>query len=385
MLPEDLAKSYGLLKNLSQMTVLPRSTLVGRTIAQAAIRNRYHLSVLAVVRPGSLAPRYLDPRPGLVLEANDQLYIEGNDEDAWRLAEQETLQFALAGPQAVERILGRGQTLAEVSVAPRSNAVGRSFRQLGFGARYNLNVLSLWRRGAPQADHANVPLEFGDAFLVSGPSVKVAELSRDPDYIVLTDHAAAVDFRHAPLALLLLAVGVVPAVLGLAPLAISTMAAALLMVITGCVSLDGARRSLEWKAIFLIAGTMPLATAMEQTGVATAISSSLLSATAPLGAAGTVTSLFLLAAIISITSSNGAAALVMAPIAAQAAAAGAIDLRHALLAVAYGSGCAFVLPMAQWNLLVMGPGGYRTRDFVRFGSAMSAVVLATAVAVLLAT
>ncbi|MFN0150074.1 MAG: SLC13 family permease, partial [bacterium] len=363
-----------------------------------------------------LGPRYLDPKPDLVIEADDQLYIEGNDERAWELAEEETLQFALAGPQAIERMLGRGQTLAEVSVSPRSGVFGRTLKEIGFGGRYGLTALSLWRRGAPISGAADIPLELGDAFLVSGPAAKVRDLTRDPDFIVLTDQSAAVDFRRAPLAIVLLLVAVVPPIIGLAPIALSALTAALLMVVTGCVTLDSARRALDWKVIFLIAGTLPLGLALEHTGVAAGIARGILaavtgvhggtvgalggSASAPgaLAAAGdlagaaaslpflahaaVIATLFFLAALVSNVSSNSTAALIIAPIAGEAAAAGAIDLRTALLAVAYGCSCSFVLPIAQWNIMVMGPGGYRTRDFVRYGTGMSIVVAIVAIGVL---
>lgn len=446
MLPEELAQSYGIAKNLCRMRVLPKSGIAGKTIAEAAIRRRYGLSIVMVVRPpgglgaalgsalgstigadvgstigttiGSaldstiastlgerisskltpgIGPRYLDPKSDLVLEPGDQLYIEGDDERAWQLAEEETLQFALAGPQAIERILGRGQTLAEVTLSPRSGAFGKTLRELGFGSRYGLNALSLWRRGAPITGAADIPLELGDAFLVSGPSAKLRELSRDPDYIVLGDLSTAVDMRRAPLAMLLLLVAVVPPIIGLAPIALSAMTAALLMVVTGCVTPDDARRALDWKVIFLIAGTLPLAIALERTGVATRIAEGILGAvtsvhggSAQMAGAGfpflahaaVIATLFLLAAIVSIVSSNSAAALIIAPIAGQAAATGAIDLRTALLAVAYGCSCSFILPIAQWNIMVMAPGGYRPRDFLRYGGAMTIVVAVVAIALL---
>lgn len=463
LLPEELAQSYGLTQNLCRMRVLPKSGIVGKTLADAGIRSRYGLSVVAVVRAGGmgltggrgargagasadasggasaggvaasaanvagaavaaaasaaeigtrlaselgsrlttpLGPRYLDPKPDLVIEADDQLYIEGNDERAWELAEEETLQFALAGPQAIERMLGRGQTLAEVSVSPRSGVFGRTLKDLGFGGRYGLNALSLWRRGAPISGAADIPLELGDAFLVSGPAAKVRDLERDPDFIVLTDQSSAVDFRRAPLAIVLLLVAVVPPIVGLAPIALSALTAALLMVVTGCVSPDSARRALDWKVIFLIAGTLPLGLALERTGVAAGIARGILAAVTGVhgGAVGdgaaaaaslpflahaaVIATLFLLAALVSNVSSNSTAALIISPIAGEAAAAGAIDLRTALLAVAYGCSCSFVLPIAQWNIMVMGPGGYRTRDFVRYGTGMSLVVAIVAIGVL---
>ena len=93
-------------------------------------------------------------------------------------------------------------------------------------------------------------------------------------------------------------------------------------------------------------------------------------------------SLFFLAAAVSVTSSNSAAAVIIAPIAGEIATGSAIPIERALLAVAYGCSCAFVLPISQWNLMVMGPGGYQARDFARFGLGLSLVMGITVVGLL---
>jgi len=382
-LPEELARSYGLLRNLFRLRIAPGSSVAGKTIAQADIRHRHGLSVVLINRRRGLVSRYFDPGPHVKLEAGDFLYVEGEDEAAWGFAEAEGLQFGLAGPQAIERLLGRGQTLAEVSIAPRSPVVGRSLKELRFRDHYGLNALSLWRRGAPTLEPADVPLDLGDAFLVSGSSANIRALAEDPDYIVLSDQSETVDTRRAPLALALLLTAVLPPILGLAPLAVSALASALLMIGTGCVRLEDARRAVEWKVVFLIAGTLPLGLALETTGVAALVANAILGATAPLGVAATLPSLFFLAMAVSVTSSNSAAAVIIAPVAGSVAASGAVGLEAGLLAVAYGCSCAFVLPLAQWNLMVMGPGGYQARDFLRFGAGLSLVMAATTVAMLM--
>jgi di/tricarboxylate transporter len=381
-LPEELAQSYGVARNLCRMKVMDGSAVAGSTIADAKIRDRYGLSVVLVHRRHGLVSRYLDPKPDLPMKPGDLLYVEGSGEAAWRFAEEEGLQFALAGPQAIERILGRGQTLAEVSIPPRSPVFGRSLRDLRFRARYGLNVISLWRQGKLIENPAGEPLEAGDALLVSGPTTSVRGLARDPDYIVLTDQSETVDVRRAPLALLLLVVAVVPPIVGLLPLAISTIAAGLLMILTGCVGPEEARRAIEWKVVFLIAATLPLGAALEETGVASTVARVILGATSPFGVSATLAGLFFLASAIAVTSSNSAAAVILAPIAAEVAAHGTVDLSIALLAVAYGCSCTFILPLAQSNLIVMGPGGYRARDYLRFGGGLSLVMAATTIALL---
>jgi di/tricarboxylate transporter len=381
-LPEELAQSYGLMRNLSRLRVTPSSTVAGRTIAEADIRNRAGLQVVLVHRRRGLVSRYLEPSPDLSLEPGDFLYVEGSDEASWAFAEDEGLQYAMAGPRAIERILGRGQTLAEVTIAPRSPVFGRSLRDLRFRSRYGLNALSLWRHGAPMPSPADIPLELGDAFLVSGPVARIRDLAADPDYILLSDQSEVIDVSRAPRAFALLLLAVLPPILGILPLSISALMSALLMVVTRCLTIEEARRAIEWKVVFLIAGTLPLGLALETTGVASTIARGIVGVTSPLGEPATLAGLFFVAMAVAVTSSNAAAAVIIAPIAGEVAAAGNVGLEAGLLAVAYGCSCAFILPLAQWNLMVMGPGGYQTRDFVRYGTGLSLVMGATTVALL---
>ncbi len=252
-LPEEVAQSYGLLENLFQMRVVGQSLISGKTVAEASLRTRYGLSLVMVVRAGAIgSQRYLHPRADLVLEPEDRLYLQGEEVDAWSCAETEVLQFGLAGPQTIERMLGRGMTLTEVSVPPRSQAVGRNLTDMEFRRRYHGNVLLLWRRGKTiKQDATREPLEVGDVFLVSGNVQGTHELMRNPDFNVLTDPSAVEDVQHAPLAIGILLVAILPPILGIVEIPISALAAALMMVVSGCISMPSLRRAVDWKVLAL--------------------------------------------------------------------------------------------------------------------------------------
>ncbi|MFQ5844608.1 MAG: SLC13 family permease, partial [Planctomycetota bacterium] len=231
---------------------------------------------------------------------------------------------------------------------------------------------------------AELPLQVGDALLVSGPSAPLRELAHDPDFVVLGDGSIqAEDVRRAPVAVLLLLLAILPPLLGWLPLAISALAGALLMVFCGCLSLEGARRGVDFTILFLLIGTIPLGIALQESGVAAKLAHGILVLRAWLGEPGLLAGLFVLSALLSTTSNNGAAAVILAPVAAEVAAAGGFDVAQAFLAVAYGASCAFALPFAhQCNLMVMGPAGYSTRDFARVGAVLSVLVALTTVALL---
>lgn len=383
-MPEDVAERFQLRRQLFMFRLAPESRLVGRSIADSDIRARHGIGIVLVRRGAGLAEKWLQPDPHLVLAAGDRLYGEGTDEAAWHLAEAELVQLGLAGPRAVERILGHGTTLAEIALPPRSNALGRTFHDLDFRKRYGLNVLMLWRYGEPVGgDASDRRLSVGDTFLVTGPAERVRALSRHPDFIVLSDHSQAEDVTRAPLAIGLLLLAVLPPILTPAiPLPVSALAAALLMVTTRCLSKQALARAIDWNVICLIVGTLPLGIALEDHGVAGVAADAVTQVGGLLGAPGVIAILFLLAAILATLTSNAAAAVIMAPVAVLAAAPAGLALTSTLLAVAYGASCAFLLPFAQCNILVFAPGGYTTRDFVKVGLWMSLLMWGVTVLVL---
>ncbi|MFQ5749980.1 MAG: SLC13 family permease, partial [Planctomycetota bacterium] len=311
-LPEELAEAHRLDHILFRARIGPHSGVAGKTLEECRIPEKYDLQVALVVRQGSLGQFSLQPSAGLVLQPDDQIYLDGSDEAAWRFAEEELLQLGVAGSRTVERILGRGITMAEVVLSPHSQVVGRTLKQLDFRRTHGLSVLSFWRRGAPVLEHfPERALEFGDAMLVSGPAEKIRGLDGHPDYVVLWDQLREKDVSRAPLAILLLLLAVIPPVLGLAPLAVSALAAAMLMRATRCVSAAGMRRAIDWRVLFLIIGTIPLGTALASRGVAAAAADHLLAMVSGLGPPAVLTALFFLAAAVALTTTNSAAALIL--------------------------------------------------------------------------
>jgi di/tricarboxylate transporter len=383
--PTDLARQWGFGNNLYRMKVPAVSRVVGQSIADVGFRKRYALDVILVMRSAALGRNAQIPDPAFVLEAEDEVYVEGEAEDAWRLAEEETLQFGITDADEVERLLGRGVALAEVTLAPRSEAAGKTLEELAFRRNHGLNVVAVWRAGeVVNTRTAELPLRIGDGFLLAGPSRRVRALAEDPNYVVLGNGTMrAENLGRAPLSILLLMVAILPPLFGWLPIAISALASALLMIFTGCASVDGARRSFDVTILALLVGTIPLGIALDRTGVAARLAEGILQLKDTVGDHGLLACLFLVSAVLSTTSNNGAAAVILAPVAARAAEGAGFGTSQAFLAVAYGASCAFVLPFAhQCNLMVMSSGGYTTRDFVRVGIPLSILMAITAVLLL---
>ncbi|MHC4958952.1 MAG: SLC13 family permease [Planctomycetota bacterium] len=383
--PEGVAENYGFTSNLYRMRVVGQSGIANKTIADAGVRAKYDMDIVLVHRPTPLGVNYIHPRPDLVLQPEDQLYMEGEAEDAWRIADEELLQFGVAGPRSLKRILGRGLTLAEVTLTPHSLVLGKTFKDLDFQKTWGCNVISVWRGGeVVTAGTGDIALELGDSFMVSGPRDRVRLLAKDLSYVVMTDDSRIEDVRRAPLAALLMLAAVLPPIFDFMPLALSALGAALLMIGTGCISLRGARHSVDWRVLFMIIGTIPLGIALEKTGLSVYAANGILALRGYGGEAMILFCLFTLSSILAVMVNNGAAAVVLAPIAALAAEEMGFTINVAFLAVAIGASCAFVLPFGnQCCLMVMGPGGYSTRDYVKAGIGITIVMTVSTIALLM--
>lgn len=378
--PSETAESFGVSEKLFALPITEACGLANQSIAEADIRSRYGLGIMMVHRPKAVAQRWLDPEPTRTIRPGDVLYVQGEEIGAWNICEEEALQFSLADEHALNRILRHGATLAEIAVPPRSRAEHRTPRGMKFRERFGLNVLAVSHRDGVMVDEpSDVRLEVGDTFLVSGSPDQVHAISRHPDFTVLTDISEEEDITRAPLAIGLLFAALIPSIMHDVPLAVSGLGAALLMVATGCISRRAVRRAVDWNVIFLIVGTLPLGIALDRHDVAAMAAGWISDFGSVAGPPGVFGALFLLAAGVAVLTSNAAAAVIVAPVAARAAMAAGVDLRDALLVMGYGCSCAFLLPFAQCNILVMAPGGYKTRDFVRVGACMSLVMAVTTI------
>ncbi len=375
-LPGDVANAYGIAENLYRMRVSERSPLVGQKLKDANMGGVWDLKLVLVSRAKGSRRRPIHPHPDLVFQAGDELYVEGETRSAWRLSEDMKVQFGMTDASAVAQLFEQGILLAEAAIPPRSEVIGKTLRDLEFRKVFDLSALAILRRDKViSSDLADIPLELGDGFLVSGSAAKVRALARDHRFIVLTQDTSGEDVSRAPLAIALLFAALIPPLIGWLPLAVSGLASVLLMFATGCVSKSAIRESMDFRILFLVAGTIPLGMALEQHGVAGETANWILTLGGPFGTAGVLSALFVISAVLSTTSNNGAAAVILSPVAWQVSQSSGLALEKSLLAVAFGTSCAYMLPFAhQCNLMVMGPGGYRTKDFAKVGLGMSIVM-----------
>jgi di/tricarboxylate transporter len=259
--------------------------------------------------------------------------------------------------------------LAELMVPFRSQLVGRTLAQVDFRDRYGLNILAVQRQGQViRQELPDLTLAAGDALLVQGPLAYLSQVGRDMNLVLVTHLGPQVGdliTRKAKLTLGILVVMVISVVSGLLSLATASLAAAVALILTGCISLGRAYRNIDGSVIVLVGGMLPLALALEKTGAAKLIAGQLVGLSPSIGPLGTLLLLYLLASLITQVVSNSATAALVTPIAISLATAQGLSPQPFALAMAVAVSASYVTPLTNAdNLLVREAGRYAMRDYV---------------------
>lgn len=378
----QVAVTYRLQERLIALRVPEESMLTGRTLAESRLADAFGLTVLSVCRNGLSE---LMPGPQERLEANDVLLMKGKPEALLALRGLQNLEIDYQIPEGLVDLESERVGMVEAVLSPRTTLAGQTLRQLHFREKYGLSVLAIWREGRPiHTGLRDVALRLGDALLIQGPREKLQVLAREPDFLMLTEAAYEIQKpEKAPLTLLVMVAVLLPVLLGWLPIAITAVVGAALMILIGCLTMDEAYRVIEWKAVILIAGMLPLGIAMERTGAARLLADGMVNMVGGLGALAVVAGLFVLAALASQVMPNPAVVVLLAPIALSAANDTGVSPYALMMAVALSASASFLSPVAHpANVLIMGPGGYRFSDYLKVGLPLTLVVLITVLLVL---
>ncbi len=363
-------------ERLFVLRIPERAPLVGQTMAESRIGELVGVTVVGVLRDERAL---LAVEPDEEIRAGDELLVAGEPTrilDLLRLGDLEIEDHDEKPRRAIE---SDEVGVTEAVVAPRSSVAGSTLRELDFRGKYGLQVLSLWRQGeVVHRDLARVRLRFGDALFLHGPREKIFHLSRDPDFVVLTE-ARDTERRtaKAPVALGALALMIALVALGLFPIHVAAFAGAVVAVLFGALKMEEAYRMIEWRALFLVAAILPVGVAMEESGAAAFLAGLVVDVAGPLGPYAFLAALALLASLLSQGLDGAPTVVILAPVVIVVAEQLEVSPYPLMMVVGLAASAAFMTPFShKANLLVMSAGGYRAFDYVRVGSPLTVVVLA---------
>jgi di/tricarboxylate transporter len=391
----------------SELRLLEKSPFIGRTIGDIEELTGGEIAIVALIREGGR--RYIPSRGWhvsrddvLVVEADpqaiEQFAREGNlelvgienppEKEAEKVLERVSAEANLetdqtAGepkPRAPERPMPaeRELTVVEAVVTAGSDLIGRSAAQLHLRERYGVNVLAIGRRGRLSSTRLRqVRFQLGDAVVVQGYTSRMPHTLQALGCLPLAERPLNLGQpRRLLLPLGILATAIVLSGFELVPVEIAFVAAAVAVVLCGLVTLKEAYAAVEWPILVLLGALIPIGQAVEQTGTAKLVATSLAGSAAHLPSFAVLGLVLAATMLITPILHHAAAVLVMGPIAASLAQTLGYHIDPFLMAVAFGAGSDFLSPIGhQSNTLVMGLGGYRFGDYWKLGLPLSLLVV----------
>ncbi|MGY1426089.1 SLC13 family permease [Lysobacter sp. A289] len=280
------------------------------------------------------------------------------------------------GARATGEDEGKAQ-LVQAVVAPGSEFIGRSIRELDFSRQFRAVIVGLWRREGHVAPRlADARLREGDLLVLWGRPSRFAELATHHGFLMLVPFAGEAKRRvRAPLALVILGLTILAAVTEWLPVPLAFLLGAVAIVATRCVEIGQAYREIDVRVFVMIAGVIPLGIAMEQTGTAQLMASGLRHVVAGWPVLAILLVLFSMAGLLTQILSDSATTVLLGPIAVELAQSLGMDPTPFVVCTALGAVVAFLTPIGHHgNLLILGPGQYRFGDFLRVGGPLTILV-----------
>ena len=371
---DQLTEQYQTDERMFVVRIPKESDLAGTTLAKSRLADVFDFRVLATFREGKL---HVMPRGDYVLEGSELLLIEGQPADLDVLRGLQDLEIDTSVPANLGAFDSERLTLMDATLDPRSSLAGRTVGELNFRERYGIELAGIWREGETVgADLADERLQIGDALLLLGPRERLELLDSDSDFLILTPLGRKPpDTRRAPLAAAIMLGVVLSVMFGYAPISVAAVVGGSVMVLTGCLNMEQAYRAIDWRAIFLIAGMLPLGTAMQSSGAATYIADQVMAFLGDAGPWPVIMGLYIVTAMATMIIPTAALVVLMSPIVLSAMSDMGYAPETAMMAIAMAASASFTSPISHpANILVMGPGGYRFVDYLKVGVPLTIIV-----------
>ena len=342
------------------------------TLGELEIRPKYHVTVVGIAKNDGYQKEFAPTKDSLV-EAGDSLWVISAEKNIARLTEEQGWVIKPEHEVFATENYPDESGVVEGVVIPHSNLSQHTMEELQFRRLFQINPLAIVRGDEIIMDKINITeLQQGDTILMQGAWKQFRLLVDKMDIALLNDiKGEELKPERTRCAIFFLLMALTLALVFHVKLSIALLTGALGMILTRIIPADRAYEAVDWRTVFLLAGLIPLGTAFEITGAAAYIANKVLAAAGTPGPLLLMLIISLLTAFFSLVASNVGAMVLMIPLAMNMAADIGTDPTVAAMVVAVSASNTFILPTHQVNALVMRPGGYRTKDFIRAGFGMS--------------
>ncbi|SMC99376.1 TrkA-C domain-containing protein [Desulfocicer vacuolatum DSM 3385] len=346
------------------------------------LRRRYLVNVLALTEPPDF--KTLSPSPESEIRAGVDLVVCGRQQDVERMALAEEMELKETIDCYSSELDTSISGTVEAVVSPRSQFAGMTLADIRIQDRFRVTPLEIHRQEETyRAEIDSIALQTGDVIRFYGTWKRLESLHREGG-LLFSMPSDLEDMRpeKALWAGAWLVLSLVMIMIFDIQLSVALMTGALGMVVTRVISIDEAYQSVDWRTIFLLAGLIPLGIATQKTGTAEWIAGSILNIIGDVSPIVLMTVIGILSTMFTLVISNVGATVLLVPLVVNMALAAGADPRMAALVVGLATSNSFMLPTHQVNALYMGPGRYRTVDFIKAGSLVSVIFLVVMIAMI---
>lgn len=373
LLPAQAAPREAPSEYFVEATLRPDSPLLGRTVEQAGLRKLAHLYLAEIVRDGHvIAP----VQPDRMLRPGDLLVFTG---DLTRLDVLTRFEGLETHGQHYRLPL---DNLVEVVVAANSMLARRTIKEVDFRAQFDAAVIAV-RRGSERlrGPIANLPIEVGDTLVLAVGSDFEKRNNLQRNFVVVSRREVQkfTDPRKGLVATAGFVATIALAALGVVDFLKALLVLLALFLASGLAKAADLRRNMPYEIILIVASSLVISEVMVATGAATLLAGGLLAGVEAFGPYGALAMILVMTWLLTELMSNNAAAALAFPVALGVAQTTGLDPRPFVMAVLYGASCSFLTPYGyQTNLMIMSPGRYTLRDYLRAGLPVALVFQAVA-------
>jgi di/tricarboxylate transporter len=329
-------------------------------------------------------PEALTPTDALVLLEGDRLLV--NDTSSYLKEYEQALGATLYDAGAVDSLppeqhplRGQDQQLVEVVVTEESPLHHRTLRDARFADRHGVVILAMYRPSDEASLSGEIPdreLRSGDVLLLQGSPERIAALKSEAGLLVLDGTLDLPRTRKAPVAIVIMACVVLLAALRILPISMASLVGVVALLLTGCLKFEGLGRGISAEVVLIVVASLALGRALTETGGAQILASGFMSVASGLSTQAVLALVMVFLGVLTNFVSNNAAAAVGTPVALAIAQQLGAPPEPFVLAAIVGCNLSFATPMGyQTNVLIMQPGGYVFRDFVRVGGPLVVLMI----------
>ncbi len=375
---DSVSQGYELDDYVTEIVVSRNSSLIGQTLRESGIQRKFDIDVLELIHQGAHFPQ---PIADKVISGGDILIVRGSREVVIQIKDEkeiEVLPDVKFNHGELEKELNTGEEkIGEVLILSNSRLIGSTLKDLRFRQRYNATVLAI-RRGQDLIRErlGKVPLRFGDLLLLQGPKQSFLGLQTTRELLVLEQRDVEnLRLDKAKFAIAICLGVILLSAFNIVPILVSALAGVMAMVLTDCLKPGEIYGAVRWDVIFLLAGLIPLGTAMNNSGATQWLATPLELIGSNLSGYWVLLFFYIVTSVLTAILSNNAAVLLMIPLGVQVAETLNIQPLAIMFAVVFAASNSFMTPIGyQTNTMIYSPGGYKFIDFMRLGTPLSVLM-----------